>query len=359
MTSSALDEARAFIASKVLQPALVSPDITTEVKNTIKNSQTWLGRFKRTGDIVAYINRFQADANTDVFFALRNAGLLTFEDIREEFLKRFGVYSDDVTRLDDFIVGRSYTSSDLVIFAKTYNNLGGGILPIGEVGNHIAVFIKATLTGGSYSNKWLKNGYELQYFLKSRKGKYLESYLENRSIIEFPDVPVYAFVRNDASERFVLSGVFRSSRVVTENDGAKWFYLVRQEKVEPAVEMAKLEADLQQGVTRARADSREARRARLKVADKTPTKVIVLTTAFVRNPDVVAEVLDRAEGVCEGCGNPAPFLRTTNASPYLEVHHKLPLSKGGLDAVENAVALCANCHRQEHFGSARWPTTDG
>ncbi|MFX5176317.1 HNH endonuclease, partial [Acinetobacter baumannii] len=53
---------------------------------------------------------------------------------------------------------------------------------------------------------------------------------------------------------------------------------------------------------------------------------------------------------CECCGSLAPFSRRRDGSPYLEVHHKRPLSKGGDDTVENAVALCPNCHRFEHHG---------
>ena len=33
---------------------------------------------------------------------------------------------------------------------------------------------------------------------------------------------------------------------------------------------------------------------------------------------------------------------------YLEVHHIDQLAKGGADTVENAVALCPNCHRKMH-----------
>lgn len=42
----------------------------------------------------------------------------------------------------------------------------------------------------------------------------------------------------------------------------------------------------------------------------------------------------------------------SNESPYLEVHHKVPLALGGDDTVANATALCPNCHRQNHFGKA-------
>ncbi|HDR7378766.1 TPA: HNH endonuclease [Bacillus toyonensis] len=39
-----------------------------------------------------------------------------------------------------------------------------------------------------------------------------------------------------------------------------------------------------------------------------------------------------------------------DGTPYLEVHHVVPLATGGEDSVENAVALCQNCHRKAHYG---------
>jgi len=60
--------------------------------------------------------------------------------------------------------------------------------------------------------------------------------------------------------------------------------------------------------------------------------------------------LERAKGICEKCNRKAPFLRDKDNSPYLEIHHKLPLSEGGEDTLDNVVALCPNCHRQAHYG---------
>ena len=94
------------------------------------------------------------------------------------------------------------------------------------------------------------------------------------------------------------------------------------------------------------------RQERLAKAPKLPKSIKVTTTVFIRNPDVVAEVLDRAEGFCKKCGEQAPFLRKANDSPYLEVHHRKPLAEGGEDTVENAIAMCPNCHRKAHYGKA-------
>lgn len=95
--------------------------------------------------------------------------------------------------------------------------------------------------------------------------------------------------------------------------------------------------------------SRAARLKRLANADPRPKPVAEIVPGFIRNPDVIAEVLHRAAANCESCGKPAPF--TTKASrPYLEVHHRTPLAEGGDDTVENAIALCPNCHREAHYG---------
>ncbi len=92
------------------------------------------------------------------------------------------------------------------------------------------------------------------------------------------------------------------------------------------------------------------RAARLAEASRDPQKVQVTTYAFVRNPYVVAEVLLRAIGNCEECKSAAPFARRKDGTPYLEVHHRTPLSEGGEDSVENAMAVCPNCHREKHYG---------
>ena len=81
-----------------------------------------------------------------------------------------------------------------------------------------------------------------------------------------------------------------------------------------------------------------------------PGIVYVEQKVFVRNPDVVAEVLWRATGVCEKCKKRAPFKNRKDGSPYLEAHHLKTLADGGEDTVENAMALCPNCHRKAHHG---------
>jgi len=111
-----------------------------------------------------------------------------------------------------------------------------------------------------------------------------------------------------------------------------------------------IQTELEKAVELSSNDSPSKRKARLNRAPRTPKQILVTTTAYQRNPDVIAEVLERSNGICEKCGNPAPFTRKKDGTPYLEVHHKLLLSLGGEDTVKNAIALCPNCHRESHYG---------
>ena len=93
-----------------------------------------------------------------------------------------------------------------------------------------------------------------------------------------------------------------------------------------------------------------ARSARLAQAPRVPSLSVREVVAYERNPDVVAEVLACAKGICQACKKPAPFFKKSNGEPYLEVHHIQQLADGGEDTVENAIAVCPNCHRKAHHG---------
>ncbi len=99
-------------------------------------------------------------------------------------------------------------------------------------------------------------------------------------------------------------------------------------------------------------DSQEMRLARLENATKNAQETFSTTKIYIRNADVVAEVLENADGICEYCKSDAPFKKDFDGSAYLEVHHVIPLSENGPDTVKNCVALCPNCHRHAHFGKS-------
>lgn len=80
-------------------------------------------------------------------------------------------------------------------------------------------------------------------------------------------------------------------------------------------------------------------------------KAIRQVEVFERNPYVVAAALKKSKGRCGCCGN-AGFKRQ-DGGVYLEVHHVKRLADGGSDKLENAAAVCPNCHRELHHGTKK------
>lgn len=80
-----------------------------------------------------------------------------------------------------------------------------------------------------------------------------------------------------------------------------------------------------------------------------PQKVAISGNVFVRDPAIRLAALARANGHCEFCGQPG--FTTSTGQIFLETHHIIPLSQGGRDTITNVAAVCANHHREAHFGA--------
>ncbi len=73
-----------------------------------------------------------------------------------------------------------------------------------------------------------------------------------------------------------------------------------------------------------------------------PSERTVVTKRMSRNPLLLSYALLRAGGICEYCGNPAPF--NYNGEPYLQITYITPFSKGGIESADNIAAVCPNCN---------------
>lgn len=92
---------------------------------------------------------------------------------------------------------------------------------------------------------------------------------------------------------------------------------------------------------------KELNTAAKNAGSKNPKKRNVNTTTYDRDEVVVENTKRRANGICDLCGNKAPF-KNKNNEYYLECHHVIRLSNDGPDKIYNTVALCPNCHRKMH-----------
>ena len=97
------------------------------------------------------------------------------------------------------------------------------------------------------------------------------------------------------------------------------------------------------------ASLKELRAAALSQASERATISERRANARARSKAVRVYVLRRADGVCEACEEPAPFI-AKDGRPYLEPHHIDRLVDGGPDHPAHVAAVCPNCHRRIHSG---------
>lgn len=83
-------------------------------------------------------------------------------------------------------------------------------------------------------------------------------------------------------------------------------------------------------------------------AETAPERRELTRFAFPREARVRSNVLLRSNGHCESCGEPGFLMRDDRR--YLETHHIIPLGEGGFDVESNMIAICANEHREAHYG---------
>lgn len=79
-------------------------------------------------------------------------------------------------------------------------------------------------------------------------------------------------------------------------------------------------------------------------------QVTSTSSQYYRSNRIKEYAKARADGVCECCGEPAPFA-DEGGEPYLEVHHVDELGEGGADHPNRVVAVCPTCHRRVHYGN--------
>lgn len=357
-----IEKAIDFVILNVDDPAITNSFLEKEFKNKAQSTKNLVKNFKKVGDLYCYLSRFNKKplpGENHIYDRFKSLGLKTYEDIYPEFQEKFKNELDDITVIDDFVIGEYYTSWDIAIFAKSYN-CQNGIYLIGDEPNYKAIFLKCTFGDGDYANEWIEKNQLLKYYLygqtnqQTGKKVYNVDHKYNRVLINssINNIPIYIFMRNSKNDAFKLNGIFEYVKLHREADNSMWSELSKINSLEVNKKITSDEYDLEldKEVKKSRSLPKEERRKRLAEANKIPEKIQASEcTTFKRNPDVIAEVLENANGYCGYCKNYAPFIRRSDNTPYLEVHHIVHLAKGGEDSVENAVALCPNCHRKAHF----------
>lgn len=226
----------------------------------------------------------------------------------------------------------------------------------GVVSPSSGVAVSILHTGKNYSDNMSSKGIDYDFPNTNRNGNHDQNEIQALKNCFESKIPL--FVISKASNQKLRNVHIGMVQTFDEINAKAFIKFVAQDKLFPTANetikesQAEYKVTFENEVNESLDDSSENRQRRLASRANKPKVVYRLVQDYRRDPDVVAEALYRAEGFCEKCKEKAPFIKRSNGEPYLEVHHIIPLSQGGLDSLENVISLCPNCHREIHFGPA-------
>jgi 5-methylcytosine-specific restriction protein A len=206
-----------------------------------------------------------------------------------------------------------------------------------------------------FDDRW--DGNTMNYTGMGLKGEQSLNFMQNKTLSESNtnDVAVHFFEVFTEKVYTYQGQVLLSGKPFQEqqddedgNSRSVWIFpLRRTDNSTPVVPKVELDKILARKIKKASALSLDELKSRASKSQSKPGSRVATTTTYQRDANVVNYTLKRANGVCELCEQDAPF-KKKNGEPYLEVHHVIQLAHGGEDTIDNAVALCPNCHRKMH-----------
>jgi|ERR1700722_8367891 len=209
---------------------------------------------------------------------------------------------------------------------------------------------------GLYQDRW--EGNVLHYTGMGKLGHQSLEHAQNRTLIQSPKsgIAVHLFEALDP-QKYTYVGQVDLARNPYQEDQPDdagtlrrvWMFPIKLKNSAirpiPTTRQAREIEENQESLARKHPLTELLRRA--KKAKPRPAARTAQTTSYARDPNIAAAVKELAKGICDLCYSPAPF-RNPKGEPHLESHHIVWLAKGGDDILENAVALCPNCHRKMH-----------
>ena len=206
-----------------------------------------------------------------------------------------------------------------------------------------------------YENRWIDD--ELHYTGMGKNGDQSLDFRYNKTLTEsiHNGVDVHLF-EVFSQNRYIYRGVVYLSGephqdIQDGDDGVArkvWIFPLKVKTGEILLDSNDLEKNRQEKQKEAKKLSdKELKRRAAQNESKKPSRRRIASYAYVRDAFIAELSKRRANGVCQLCRSPAPFLGK-DGEPYLESHHIMWLTSGGEDTTKNTVALCPNCHRKMH-----------
>lgn len=327
-----------------------------KLKNKIREEYRFISNLTKTGDVYKYLKKFENDKHkyAEDFKIFKKYNILSNEEIVKKFKEMYSQDElEDVTKIEDLVVGNTYTTFDIRNVFEC--SVMGGMNRSQKTNTLVLI---ANHTDNTYTDEWDDNGI-LNYTGEGQIGDQDIEARQNKTLKNSnnTDIKVYLFEVYEETKyiydgEVVLVGKPYQDRAEDKegNDRMVWkFPIAKKDGNMPIfIKQEVWDKNIEAAKRKVKKLSDKELNNKLKNAKPQITKRQVITKQIKRNPVVVEKTYRRAKGICDLCKQKAPFNRK-NKEPYLEVHHLIKLADDGPDHIYNTVALCPNCHRKMHI----------
>lgn len=315
---------------------------------------------KFTGNMYEYFLKFRGGTRkfADDFAFLENYGIISNE-LMADYLKNN--YSDELDHycgINDLIIGNVYSNNEI---SNTFKcSYMGGMRRSLQTNSLVLI---AKHNNPLYDDQWTDEGI-LNYTGMGTTGNQSISYAQNKILATAKQegIKVYLFESYKDNEYYydgeveIFGSIFQAEELDAEGNLREVIkFPLRKIKSDSNI-VINLESIKQSEKEKIKEVQKHSIEDVKKKAKESENKIVmskeVKTTYRERNQFIAEYTKNRTKGICDLCGEEAPF-KDKNGNPYLESHHIITLANGGPDAIYNTVAICPNCHRRMHVLSKK------
>lgn len=324
------------------------------LKHKIVREYYYLKSIKYTGNMYEHYLKYKNGNHKYAkdFEFLDNYGIISNEKMADYLKENYFNELNDFCTIDDFIIGNIYSNNEIASTFKC-SNMGGMRRSIST--NSLVLIAKHV--NPLYDDQWTEDGI-LNYTGMGTIGDQSISFGQNKTLATAKqnDIKVYLFESYKENEYYfcgeveLCGSIFTARELDAEGNlrNVLKFPLRRiDDSNKTIINIEDIENSEKEKAKIVRKLSQEEIKEKVKNIKSNGVTKEVKTVYRERNQFIAEYTKNRANGICDLCGEPAPFF-DRNGKPYLESHHVITLANGGPDVIYNTVAICPNCHRRIH-----------
>ncbi len=328
------------------------------LKNKINKVLHRLKHTKYTGDALRYVEKFKSTdhKDSDQFLVFRKHNILRLEDMYDYLVENYSDELDNKSELSDLKLGRKYSNYDLMNYFLCSEQ--GGMRRSKRTNTLIVI---SDNTKPLYKDFW-ENG-KLHYTGMGQTGDMDLFSSQNKTVYESNvngvDMHLFEVFNNKILNKYEYKGLVilagkpyqKQQLDKFENLRKVWMFPLKPVN-QSLVRIEDVMISEEQSDKAVKKITTDKLIRSLKTKTENRNIQYSISKVTMRDSAVKEYTKRRANGYCELCKEPAPFLKS-NGEPYLEVHHLVTISENGPDHITNTVALCPNCHRKLHYAKTQ------